>query len=269
MSGSVFSGNYEKGTGIAAGLLYKKSSKRKDSVTMSGLYISSNVTALGSQINLQRNMGQLTEIITRLSTGLKINSGKDDPSGLIASELLKSDITATKQAIQNTTKANSVVAIADSALGQISSLLNDIRGLVNASANTGGMTADQIAANQLQVDASIDSIDRIAKTTNYQGQLLLDGSFAFTTKGVDRNLISDLNINAANFGMFPSVDLTIDILKDAAEAKLTYAYGALAEASVIEIGGNLGKNIFKFDAGATVDSMARAINALSDSTGVV
>ena len=236
---------------------------------MTGLYVASNATALGSQINLQRNMGDLEEIITRLSTGLRINSGKDDPSGLIASELLKSDITATKQAIQNTQRANSVIAIADSALGQISSLLNDIRGLINAAANTGAMTQDQINANQLQVDASLDSIDRIAKTTNYQGQLLLDGSFDFTTQGVDRNMIENLRIDAANFGTDPAADITVDVIEEAKKARLTYDYSALAENTIIEIGGNLGSNVFKFDAGASVESMAKAINALSDSTGVI
>lgn len=234
-----------------------------------GLYVASNATSLGAQINLQRNTAQLQEIITRLSTGLRINSGKDDPSGLMASELLKSDITATKQAIQNTTRANSVIAIADSALGQISALLNDIRGLINASANTGVMTDDQIAANQLQLDASLESIDRIAKTTNYQGQNLLDGSFDFTTQGVNRNVIESLDIHSANFGTEPAVDVTIDVLEEAKTAKLIYSLSALAENTVLEIGGNYGKNVFSFDAGASVESMAKAINAMSDSTGVI
>ncbi|MDR1270048.1 MAG: flagellin, partial [Planctomycetaceae bacterium] len=143
---------------------------------MTGLYVASNVQSLVSQHQINRNMADLSNILTRLSTGLRINSGKDDPAGLIASELLKSDMTATTKAISNAQRANSVIAIADSALGQVSSLLNDIRGLINEAANTGAMTVEQIAANQLQVDASLDSIDRIAKTTNYQGQLLLDGS---------------------------------------------------------------------------------------------
>ncbi|MCL2305159.1 MAG: hypothetical protein FWC43_07430 [Planctomycetaceae bacterium] len=235
---------------------------------MTGLYVASNATAIGAQIQLQRNMGQLQEILTRLSTGLRINSGKDDPAGLIASELLKSDITATKQAIQNTQRANSVIAIADSSLGQISNLLNDIRGLINMSANTGAMTPDQIQANQLQVDASLDSIDRIAKTTNYQGQLLLDGSFDFTTQGVNRSMISNLQINAANFGLDPAVDIAIKVLEEAERAQLVYSYGAVAQESYVEIGGVYGKNVFKFEAGEGVESIAKRINAMSDATGV-
>lgn len=236
---------------------------------MTGLYVASNTAALGSQINLQRNMSTLSEVITRLSTGLRINSGKDDPAGLIASELLKSDITATNKAIQNTQRANSVIGIAESALSQISVLLNEVRALINEAANTGAMTEEQIAANQMQVDASIDSIDRISRTTNYQGQLLLDGSFDFYVQGIDRNMVDRVQIDSASFGAGRGVDVNIDILADAQAAKLSYAYGYTSTPVVLEIGGNAGKNIFKFDANASVAEMAKAINMLSDSSGVV
>ena len=75
----------------------------------------------------------MEQALNRLSTGLRINTGKDDPAGLIASENLRSDITSIKKAISNTDRANQVIATADSALGQVSSLLNDIRGLVTES----------------------------------------------------------------------------------------------------------------------------------------
>ncbi|MGL6194703.1 MAG: hypothetical protein ACRC2T_07770, partial [Thermoguttaceae bacterium] len=63
---------------------------------MTGLYIASNVKSIGAQTSLQRNINDLGNVLTRLSTGLRINSAKDDPAGLIASELIKSNITATK-----------------------------------------------------------------------------------------------------------------------------------------------------------------------------
>jgi hypothetical protein len=95
---------------------------------------------------------------------------------LIASENLRSDITSIKKALTNTDRANQVIATADSALGQVSSLLNDIRGLVTESANEGALSADQIAANQLQIDSSLEALNRIAQTTTFQGRKLLDGS---------------------------------------------------------------------------------------------
>ena len=119
--------------------------------------------------------------MNRLSTGLRINTGKDDPAGLIASEVLRSDIVSVQNAITNSQRADQLIATADSALGQVSSLLNDIRGLVSQAANTGALSDEQIAANQLQIDSSLEAIDRISQTTSFQGRRLLDGSLGFIT----------------------------------------------------------------------------------------
>ncbi|MEE3031881.1 MAG: flagellin, partial [Planctomycetota bacterium] len=132
--------------------------------------INTNVSSLIAQKTLTRNNQSLQTALTRLSTGLRINTGKDDPAGLIASEVLRSDITSVNKAIVNTERASQMIATADSALNQVSNLLNDIRGLVVEAANTGAMSEEQIAANQLQVDSSLEAIDRIAQTTTYQGR---------------------------------------------------------------------------------------------------
>ncbi|MEX2188157.1 MAG: flagellin [Pirellulales bacterium] len=143
--------------------------------------INTNVGSLIAQKTLARSNSQLQESLTRLSTGLRINVGKDDPAGLIASEVLRSDIISVQRAITNSERANQIIATADSALGQVSSLLNDIRGLVSEAANTGALSDEQIAANQLQVDSSLEAIDRVAQTTSFQGRRLLDGSLDFIT----------------------------------------------------------------------------------------
>ena len=107
--------------------------------------VNTNVSSLSAQTRLQRTNNDLQTALTRLSTGLKINSGKDDPAGLIASESLRSDITSIGKALTNTQRANQIIGTADSALGQVSSLLNDIRGLVTEAANKGGLSDDEIA----------------------------------------------------------------------------------------------------------------------------
>ena len=235
---------------------------------MTGLYVRSNVQSLTSQNQLNRNLVDLGNILTRLSTGLRINSGKDDPAGLIASELLKSDMIATSKAITNTQRANSMVAIADSALGQISSLLNDIKGLVNEAASTGTMTYEQILANQLQVDAALDSIDRIAKTANYLGKNLLDGSLDFQTQGLDRTAVSNLNIYQANFGTQDRINVGINVIEDATHAQLFYDKAGVSMDTVFEVVGNDGSTLVKIAGGQSVDAIADAINLVSDSTGV-
>src|SRR5204863_8615104 len=140
--------------------------------------------------------------LNRLSTGLRINTGKDDPAGLIASEVLRSDIVSVQNAITNSQRADQLIATADSALGQVSSLLNDIRGLVSQAANTGALSDDQIAANQLQIDSSLEAIDRISQTTSFQGRRLLDGSLGFITTSAG-NVVTNAS---GNFGT--NVDAT-------------------------------------------------------------
>ncbi|TWT99359.1 B-type flagellin [Botrimarina colliarenosi] len=183
--------------------------------------INTNVSSLIGRNNLQKANSSLSQSLTRLSTGLRINTGKDDPAGLIASENLRSDITSIKKAITNTDRANQVIATADSALGQVSSLLNDIRGLVTESANAGALSDEQIAANQLQVDSSLEALNRIAQTTTFQGRRLLDGSLDFlTSAGSEFGKLSNLKIDQANLGSTGEVSVDIAVASAAKKASV-------------------------------------------------
>ena len=184
--------------------------------------INTNVSSLVAQNRLSKTNSELQTSLTRLSTGLRINSGKDDPAGLIASEALRSDITSINKAISNTQRATQIIATADSALGQVSSLLNDVRGLVTEAANNGALSDDEIAANQLQIDSSLEAINRIAQTTTFQGRRLLDGSLDFVTKaGTGFSTVSDLQIDQANLGAAGSVSVSVDITAAATKAEVT------------------------------------------------
>ncbi len=183
--------------------------------------INTNVSSLVAQNRLAKTNADLQTALTRLSTGLRINTGKDDPAGLIASESLRSDITSINKAIANTQRAAQIIATADSALGQVSSLLNDIRGLVVEASNRGAISDDEIAANQLQIDSSLEAINRIAQNTTFQGRKLLDGSLEFvTTSGNNFSTLTDLRINQANLGTAGSVALEVDITTPASRAKI-------------------------------------------------
>src|SRR6476619_2656327 len=180
--------------------------------------INTNVSSLIAQTTLTRTSDQLQQARTRLSTGLRSNSGKDDPAGLIASENLRRDITSANTAIGNSQQAGQLIATADSALGQISNLLNDIRGLAVQAANSGVLSDDQIAANQLQVDSSLEAIDRIAKVTTYQGRKLLDGSLDFTKSyRAGGSSVADLSINSANLGTAGSLAVNVNIASGASQ----------------------------------------------------
>ncbi len=240
--------------------------------------INTNVSSMIAQNTLGRSNSQLQTALNRLSTGLRINSGKDDPAGLIGSENLRRDITATRRAIGNSERAGHMIATADSALGQVSNLLNDIRGLIVEAANKGVLSSEQIAANQLQVDSSLEAIDRIAKTTTFQGRSLLDGSLDFQvtaggTNGVGLDTVRDLRISNANLGTLGSLNVEVNIVNAAEQAALTIGSGAftsnaLNDDLVIKLAGKAGAEVFTFQAGATVTDIVNAINLVKDATGV-
>jgi len=193
--------------------------------------VNTNVSSLTAQNRLQRTNSDLQTSLTRLSTGLRINSGKDDPAGLIASESLRSDITSINKALSNTQRANQIIGTADSALGQVSSLLNDIRGLVVEAANNGGLSESEIAANQLQVDSSLEAINRISQTTTFQGRRLLDGSLDFNTNIGGVNTVSDLRIDSANLGSTGAVSVDVNISAAATQGQITVGTDAFTAAS--------------------------------------
>ena len=249
--------------------------------------INTNTSSLTAQIRLNRTNSDLQTSLTRLSTGLRINTGKDDPAGLIASEALRSDITAINKALSNTNRATQIISTADSALGQVSSLLNDVRGLITEAANKGAMSDDEIAANQLQVDSSLEAINRIAQTTTFQGRKLLDGSLDFqVAQGTNFSRIKDLEINSANLGATGSVDISINVVSTATKATKDVALnaraadaaanppvtaitaGTIGDALTMQLSGANGSEVFKFEKGTSGAQIASAINLLKDSTGV-
>ena len=196
--------------------------------------INTNVSSLNAQKSLARTGLQLQEALTRLSTGLRINVGRDDPAGLIASEILRSDIVSTQKAITNSERANQMIATADSALGQISLLLHDIRGLVEEAANAGAMSDEQIAANQLQIDAALQSINRVAQTTKFQGNGLLDGTLDFITNSATIPDIKDLKINQATIGSTGQLNVNTEILVPATQASIESASGDAKATAVLK-----------------------------------
>src|SRR3972149_2777533 len=182
--------------------------------------INTNVSSLSAQKSLATSQNSLQQALTRLSTGLRINAGKDDPAGLISSEALRSDMISIERAVSNNVRANQVIATADSSLGQVSALLNDIRGLVTEAANSAARSDEQIAANQLQVDSSLEAINRIAQMTSFQGRKLLDGSLDFTTTaGTNFNRVDNLQIDQANLGATGSVAVSVAISAAAPPAR--------------------------------------------------
>ena len=140
------------------------------------LVIANNIASLNAQHSLHRSTIGLNRSLERLSTGLKVNRGADNPAALVISEKQRAQIAGLRKAIENTEKAISLVQTAEGALNEINTLLVRIRSLALDSANTGVNDDDALAANQAEIDNSLETIDRIANNTQFGIKQLLDGS---------------------------------------------------------------------------------------------
>jgi hypothetical protein len=161
--------------------------------------INTNVGSLVAQTQLGRAQGSLSQALQRLSSGLRINSGADDPAGLIASESLRSEIQGVTTAIDNSQRATNIISTAEGALSEVSNLLVSMKALAVQAANTGAMSPDEIKANQLQIDSAVQSITRISNVTNFAGLNLLNGSMDYTMSGVVNSQLGSVHVYNAQF----------------------------------------------------------------------
>jgi flagellin len=231
--------------------------------------INTNLGSLQALHNLQRNQDDLSLHLQRLSTGLQINTGKDAPAGLIASEQMRSEINGINQAIDNSQRADNVMNTAEGALNEISAQLLEVQSLTSQAANTGALSPDEIKANQLQVDAILNSINRIADTTQFNGQKLLNGSLDYTTSGLNTNNIATANIYAARTPDNGQTNVTVQVTASAKLATIGFtASGVGTTPTTIEIAGNLGTTQLSFAASAHNSAIAVSINQFRAVTGV-
>lgn len=140
------------------------------------LTVTNNVSSLIGQNNLTRTSSMLNKSLERLSSGLKINRGADGPAALVISEQQRAQIVGLNQAIENTSKAVSMVQTAEGALNEINRLLLKARGLALDSANAGVNDADAQAANQAELTNLLETIDRIANNTQFGTKRVLNGA---------------------------------------------------------------------------------------------
>jgi flagellin len=231
--------------------------------------INTNVSSLIAQRVLANNNQALNTSLQRLSTGLKINSGADDPAGLIASQNLEDEKQGITTAIDNAGRASNILGTADGGLSEVSNLLTQLQGLVSQAANTGGLSNEEISANQLQVDSILSTINRIAGSTSFQGQHLLNGALDYTTSGVTTTNISNLQVNAARVPDGGTTTVTVAVTASAKTAAITSTAGTVGHGGVtLEISGNTGTQQLSFASGTTVSSIATAINAVTNTTGL-
>jgi flagellin len=237
--------------------------------------INTNVPSMIAQQRLNRSGLDLQLRLERLSTGLRINRGKDDPAGLIISERLGTDIATISQAIKNGERASSVIATTEGSLTEITDLLNSIKSLAVEAANTGALSDEERAANQLQIDSAIQSITRISNTASFGGLKLLDGSLDYITSGISSTEISDATITSASFISSSSVNVDVDVISSAQKGNLYLSGdnsgtgdGTILSQTTIQIRGPEGVRELVLTSGMAFSDVRDAVNALSELTGV-
>ena len=231
--------------------------------------INSNISSLVAQRHLSVSQRALSISLERLSSGLQINRGADDPAGLIVSERLRSEVAAVNQAVNNSVRAINVIATAEGALDEVAALLTDINALTLEAANKGAFSKEEIRANQLQIDSSIDSITRIANSTTFAGRKLINGELDYVTSGVTATELADVSVNGAKFGSQPFIGVTVFVAQSAQQAQFGFtAAGMGASAATVDIQGPVGVVTLTFPASATSVQMVSSINAVIDSTGI-
>jgi flagellin len=236
--------------------------------------INTNISSLIAQSNLARSSADLATRLQRLSTGLRINRGADDPAGLIVSERLRSEIRGLDQAIANSERASSVIATTEGYLAEVADLLNSVKALVVEAANTGAISREEIDANQLEIDSAIESITRISNTASFAGLQLLNGSLEYLTSGVATSAIAGAKVFGAQFGANSTIAVNVEVISSAQTASLFLsgntagAAGELLSSITLEIAGNLGVQTLSFVSGTNLSAVVAAVNTLKSSTGV-
>lgn len=231
--------------------------------------INTNIPSMIASRILGAQNRQLTSSLERLSTGLRINTGKDDPAGLIASELLRGEKNAISAALTNISRANNVVASAEGGLDEINKLLTELEDLVDRSANEAGISEDERAANQLQIDSILESINRIANSTEFQGKKLLSGNLDYVTSGISSSEFSDVSILASRVGNGANQSVVVQVTASAQLAQLTYGASATGSGTTtLEIQGRSGTEVLNFGSGTSINAIATAVNQSTALTGV-
>ncbi|MBW8370569.1 MAG: flagellin [Thiobacillus sp.] len=216
--------------------------------------INTNMASLNAQRNLGTSQSALNTSIQRLSSGLRINSAKDDAAGLAISERFTSQIRGLNQASRNANDGISLAQTAEGALGQVGDALQRIRELSVQSANATNSSSDR-AALQQEVSQLVSEISRIGDTTSFNGLKILDGSYTNQQYQVGANAGEVINVSVADSR---SSQLGATTASSSAGNTVTNF------AQALDINGTA----IDTAAAANATDVINAINAKSSSTGV-
>jgi|SaaInl7_100m_RNA_FD_contig_101_148354_length_1719_multi_15_in_0_out_0_1 flagellin len=240
------------------------------------LSVNTNFASLSAQRNLSGSQGNLETSMERLTTGLRINSAKDDSAGLAISERMTAQINGLNQGVRNANDGISLTQVAEGALGEVTNNLQRIRELAVQSSNATNTQADRNAL-QAEVSQLLNEIDRVANKTSFNGVSLLDGSFTGANFQVGANngdVVTVSSITDANVAALGSATQTTTTASEGAGLG-SIAISALTGYGTATVAGNFlvaGTDIGVLGAASSAaergGDLVEAINNISATTGV-
>ena len=225
--------------------------------------INTNVASLNAQRNLNSSQSDANTALQRLSSGLRINSAKDDAAGLAISNRLTSQINGINQAIRNAGDGISVSQVAEGALSESGNILQRVRELAVQSANSSNSAADRTAL-QSEVNQLISELDRIANNTAFGTTKLLNGTFTSQQFQVGANVgetigVSIASAKAADLGFVNNVTFALFDSADATASAATPTSGVAAQTLSFVAGGTT--TTVSVAAEASAADIAASVNA--------
>jgi flagellin len=243
------------------------------------LRINTNTTAMNALRNLTNVSDNFARSIERLSSGLRINRGADDPAGLIISENLRAQMVGLAQATANAQDAANLVKTAEGALDEIHNLLRTMRQLAVHAANTGVNDLTAVQADQTQIRSALESLNRIAEQTQFGTKKLLDGTAGISAQVTDTARLAGIFMGSTFNGQIVqsgSVTITVNTPATRATVAGTATYVSV-NSSISTVGGGTngaggtvvinGQSI-TVTGNDTVQTLIDRINALTSVTGV-
>ncbi|MDX9834104.1 MAG: flagellin [Desulfobulbus sp.] len=224
------------------------------------LAINTNVASLNAQRNLAKSQGDLATSMARLSSGLRINSAKDDAAGLAISDRMTAQIRGLNQAARNANDGISLAQTAEGALQESTNILQRVRELAVQSANDTNSPSDRLSL-QAEVDQLITEMDRIATSTSFNNRPLIDGSMTGATFQVGANAGETITF-AIGDAQVAALGVDSASVATAADSSTTIGLADIALGTIDSIRGELGAVQNRFESTiANLNNVAENLSA--------
>ena len=237
--------------------------------------ITNNIAAFMTHNALATHNQRMFQSLRNLSTGLRVETAKDDPGGMVASNALQSDIVGIDAAMNSINRGEQIIATAEGAITQINELLLELQAIVTESGNQGGLGQSERSARQGEIDLILEAIDRIATGTEFNGNKLLDGNLDYELSGNGLSDFEWVNVNNARLGTNgEGLDIHTDVLVAAEKgiAGITLNGGVLNTSMglsvTFEITGPGGVQQFTFADGTNKLDMEASISTFAEELGI-